>query len=122
MSSPFEFGVGALLGSLHAIAAGPAVYRGTRNDVAKSLEINVAWGETDAIEFTENAGGLRIERRDAIIRDWSPLTKRFGQPQPGDTIEQDGLTFEVMPMGDEPCYRWSGKRHALRIHTKLVEE
>lgn len=42
-------------------------------------------------------------------------------PQAGDTIAVNGLVFEVMPLGDDGCWRWSSPaRTALRIHTKQV--
>lgn len=122
MPSPFESAFDALLPALHAIAARPAVYRGTRSGTEKTLEVAVAWGETDVMLYAENVGGLTTESRDAIIEDHARLLERFGLPEPGDTIEQDGRTHEAMPLDRNRCYAWSGNRHALRIHTKLVGE
>jgi len=42
-------------------------------------------------------------------------------PQPGDRFEIDDRVFEVTPLGDEPCWRWTDHSHlARRIHTREV--
>ena len=42
-------------------------------------------------------------------------------PQPGDRIEVSDRVFEVTPLGDEPCWRWTDHSHlARRIHTREV--
>jgi len=42
-------------------------------------------------------------------------------PQPGDRIEVEDRVFEVTPLGDDPCWRWTDSSHlARRIHTREV--
>ena len=60
---------------------------------------------------------LQIEAQDFIVNwaDMDPL------PTAGDRIVFGGETFEVMPFGQESCFRNSDEfNNAIRIHTKKV--
>lgn len=118
MSNPFDFALGELLGTLHSVTRSRAVYR--RGNLA--LEIGVTWGTSDVAAFTDNIVGHVHEMTDAIVQDFAPLLARFGLPQQGDTITQDGITRTVLPAAGDDVYTWSGVRRALRIHTKITAE
>lgn len=49
------------------------------------------------------------------------------KPEPGDVIVENAadriVTYEVLPMGNEPCWRYcDGHRASIRIHTKRIRE
>lgn len=107
------------MADLHVETAEAAVYR--RGEL--ELAVLVTWGKTVFEEFDANMQAIDVESRDALIYDYAALRSAFGDPQPGDSITQDDVISEVMPIGTEPCFRYSSAyRHVLRIHTKIVSE
>jgi hypothetical protein len=70
---------------------------------------------------------LQAEARDFLVS--AALVVVNGSPVPpaiGDRIEQTAAgirySFEVMPFGSEPAWRWSDTQYqTLRVHTKLVK-
>lgn len=71
---------------------------------------------------------LQSEARDFLISAaLLIISGNVSTPKAGDWIEQTAAgiryTFEVMPFGAEPAWRWSDTQYqTLRIHTKLVKE
>ena len=64
-----------------------------------------------------DAAGVPVEVR---VTDFIVSAAAFGvTPEPGDTIELGGRTFEVTPLGEDPCWRWTDMSHAaMRVHTR----
>lgn len=78
-------------------------------------EVDIGDGILGYIEFHD----YLIEAADLVLNSSTVL------PQPGDqvtdTINGTTQTLEAMPIGDEPCYRFSDcDRTLLRVHTKQV--
>jgi len=123
-------GFNELLGSgmqlLHGFSSAAAVYRRAAREEGEQnlcVAIQVAWGKTEFEEFSERAVMLSTEAEDALIEDSAKLIDLIEQPRPGDVITQGIRRWEVMGMGEEPCFRYdSAGRHFLRIHTRVVKE
>ncbi len=64
-----------------------------------------------------NDAGLIV---DAETSDWVIVYADLGrEPEPGDIIVWGARTYEVMPLGGEACWRYSGvNRTSIRVHTK----
>ena len=85
----------------------------------------LATGATLPISVT--ASQVRYERPDAAgvpaevrVTDFIVARAELGfTPEPGDMIEFGGRAYEVTPLGEEPCWRWTDMSHAaMRVHTR----
>lgn len=81
-------------------------------------------GQTGFEQGDEAGAVIRQQVRDYLIR---TVDLQLGLPERGDQIlEAAGdqlLVYEVLPLGDEPSWRYSDPyRLRVRIHTKQVEE
>lgn len=90
-----------------------------RGSVAKPLLV------TQAATIAESDDGELIVN--TTIVDWIfeaselLISGSTTEPQPGDRIEWDGKTFELMALGGEKCWRWHGRDgKSYRVHTRLV--
>lgn len=119
MPSDFDARVSAGLARLHAQTTQTATYQWD----AQELEIAVTWGRDPLEEISTVGSGVIADMPDALIEDYAELLATRGVPQRGDRIVQNGITYMVLPHGDEHVYRWSGNaRQVLRIHTKIIAE
>lgn len=110
------------LDSTLAVAAGVSVL--IRRGGAVSDSVTAVVGTTEFDE-TNNDGILeRRQSRDYLIAVADYVIGDVTcEPQPGDQIEEGGRYHRVLPLGDEPCARYSdAERLMWRIHTKLVAE
>ena len=85
-----------------------------------SISIDAVIGQTE-VESQDTQGFIvRSVMRDFIM-DTAPIDQHFARPQRGDIITDQSRRYEVVPVGDEPCYRWSDRDHTrYRIHTRLI--
>lgn len=93
---------------------------------AEEVAINATIGQT-VFEETDRYGVVQRERsRDFIVLAADlVIDSQVVTPEKGDMIKETTgatvRTFEVMPFGDNPLWRWSDPhRTAVRIHTKHV--
>lgn len=63
----------------------------------------------------------------SMVRDYlfAMADMTVGEPRPGDvireTISGEDQTFEVLPLGDRPCWEWAdSERMMAKVHTKRV--
>jgi hypothetical protein len=106
---------------VYVYTSGPLVFTGVSATVGNtSVEVDTMDGVT-----------VRTHTRDYLI-DAMELVDTRGpdpvvvEPRSGDRITDLGTTpaqlYEVLPMGGEPCWRWSDRAHKRRrIHTKWIE-
>lgn len=124
MSDDIKAGSEWLQDEMKANASRTVVYVRGAASVSLAATVNRSMWDLETAEGPP----LRIESRDYLVHAADlVLSGAAVQPAPGDTIrETDGgavCTYEVMAIGQEPCWRWSGaNRRRLRIHTKLVSE
>lgn len=91
----------------------PATYQ--RGEM--SLPVNATFGRSEA--EVDDGSGLRVVTAMADFLIAAAELESFGSPQAGDRIVTEEATFEVLPWGSEPCWRWSDPFHqTYRIHTK----
>jgi hypothetical protein len=83
-----------------------------------------AWdGRTLFAVQPRGEGGARAEwgERDYLIVAADMTEAGLGEPQPGDRITEDGVTYELMPSTTEPAWRWADQERArYRLHCKAV--
>jgi hypothetical protein len=118
-------GIEALGQWLKDFASQPVTYqRGT-----DSVTLQASYG-AKLLKIDDGMGGIRLEWTD---QDFKFLAADFHFPY-GDTIEPkrgdlvhatiNGQveTFEVLPFGSEPPWRWSDPYHVnIRVHTKHID-
>ena len=123
MADVLKDGLAWLTGKLREYAAQTVTYsRGT-----DSVDVPATFGKK-LLKIDDGMGGIRVEWTDMdflipaadLVLNGSPVI-----PQRGDLIHiteaYDTQTFEVLPFGSEPAWRWSDPHQSmLRIHTKRV--
>ncbi|HOD84963.1 MAG: hypothetical protein BWX88_05182 [Planctomycetes bacterium ADurb.Bin126] len=82
--------------------------------------VNATWASTTC--EVEDDFGLRVQ---AMVTDFlilaEDLLPLFGAPEPGDRIAADGKLYEVLSLGGQGHWRWSGPHNvSMRIHAKEV--
>lgn len=92
---------------------------------AETADVTAVPGRTP-FEIDDGDGlVVTVESRDWLIDStYYRLNDAVTLPEPGDLIREiDGstlYTYEVLPFGSEPCYRFADQHRAvLRIHSKL---
>lgn len=125
MSDMLQKGIAWLGEKLKANASQPVTY--TRGN--QSVDLQASYG-AKLLHIDDGMGGIRIEWTDA---DYKFLTADFHfpygdtiDPQRGDrvtaTLNGQAETFEVLPFGNEPCWRWCDPYHVnIRVHTKHID-
>jgi len=93
---------------------------------ATTVTLTAGPGSTER-DQTNYDGLVTIDRRaDWLILASDLADAGLGVPQSGDLIEAtadaETVTWEVLPIGDEPCYRYrDSERTELRVHSSLLE-
>lgn len=123
-----RWGLAALTRSMAAHASRDVTYvRGVDEAVVRAT-----FG-SKLLRIQDADGGTRIEHTDLdflipaadLILDGTAITPERGDrivvaEGEGDAAESE--TYEVLPYGDEPCWRWADPhRSAVRVHTKHVD-
>jgi hypothetical protein len=89
-----------------------------------------------SIELTASAGFMSREQsstfglaesyegRDFLLRASDlVIAGQLTKPQAGDKITHGSRVYEVMPVGDEPVFRYMDPNHTwVRVHTKQVQD
>lgn len=76
-------------------------------------------------EVTDDQGFMtKIETQDYIVTASDFIIDSLpSAPERGDRLTDGDIIFEVMPVGTEPCYRYTDEhRLQFRIHVKKVSE
>ncbi len=125
MSDMLQSGIVALGQWLKDFAAQPITYsRG-----AESVDLLASYG-AKLLKIDDGAGGIRMEWTDMdFVIPAADFHFPYGdtiEPQRGDlvhmTIEGQVQSFEVLPFGSEPCWRWCDPYHVnIRVHTKHID-
>lgn len=127
MSDMLADGLAFLTSELETYASQPAVY--TRPSISASVNINVMLG-SKLLKIDDGFGGIRIQWTDMdFLIPADNFFFTYGNmiiPHRGDTITitiaGHVQTFEVLPFGNEPPWRWSDPNQTmLRVHTKLID-
>jgi len=81
------------------------------------LSVNATFGSTQA--EVEDGYGMTMTMQ---VVDFLINADELGfEPAKGDVIVAMGTAYEVLPIGNEDCWRWSDRyRTRFRIHTKDV--
>lgn len=93
-----------------------------------SVEVQAVLGKK-LLKIDDGQGGFRIEVTDLdvlVAADDLVLASERVTPQRGDlvllTTDYDTQTFEVLPIGSEPAWRWSDPFQSMfRIHAKHID-
>jgi len=94
-----------------------------------SVEILATYGRKP-LKIDDGMGGIRLEWTDmSFTFPAADFHFAYGdtiEPQRGDlvtmTISGQAQTFEVLPFGSEPCWRWdNGYQIRLFVHTKHID-
>jgi hypothetical protein len=125
MADMLQTGIAWLGGALKANASQPVTYsRG-----AQSVDLMSSYG-AKLLKIDDGMGGIRIEWTDQDFKflgaDFHFVYGDTIEPQRGDlvkaTIDGQVETFEVLPFGTEPCWRWCDPYHVnIRVHTKHID-
>lgn len=89
-----------------------------------SVELTAVVGQTPTERDDGTGIVVRSKVRDYLIMATDlVLAGEPASPQKGDRIEEaDGHVYEVMPVGSEPAWRYSGPgRDVFRVHTRLID-
>jgi hypothetical protein len=81
------------------------------------------------LKIMESDGSFRMEWTDADFCIPAPITLNAASviPERGDliaiTVGSESQTFEVLPFGNDPCWRWADPigQTMIRVHAKLVQ-
>jgi hypothetical protein len=102
-------------------------YRAIREGVETQIPIKRAGvGKTEREVEGKDGFHTRDESRDYLIEAGVlEIDGNLVDPEPHDLIDEEILgktfTYEVLPIGKEPCWRYSDPlRTQLRVHTKLM--
>ena len=124
MANMLKTGLAFLTEQLLTHAADPITYaRGF-----DSVDIDAMY-DRKLLKVSDLSGGLRIEFTDMSFKIRAAdlvLSGCLKTPERGDLIHvpvnENVETFEVLPFGDEPCWRWLDPFHyGLIVHTKHVD-
>ena len=109
-----------LEGQRHTFRTREVIYRRGGESVA----IRATVGRTQFTREDPHGVVLETEARDYLIRaDDLVLDGDRSMPERGDQIEDQGFTYEVLPLGSEPPWRYSDPyRQTLRVHTKQIDQ
>jgi hypothetical protein len=100
-----------------AHCSSPVTYQ--RGDT--SIPVSATFGRSEA--EVDDGSGLRVVTTVADFLIVAAELASLGSPQAGDQILVDESTFEVLPLGSEPCWRWSDPYHqTYRIHAKDISD
>ncbi len=86
-------------------------------------------GSGEAVSLDVTASQIRVELADANGFPVSSCVTDFlvaaddltADPVPGDKVIFGSRTYEVLPLGEEPCWRWTdASRLTRRIHTRDI--
>ena len=124
MANLLQQGDEFLAGVAHEALAIEVTY--ARGD--ESVAVQAVLGRTDFASDDGTGAVVTFQSRDyLIVAADLMLAGAVVSPQPGDQIvESDGLadvqhTYEVLPMGNVPCWAWSDPyRRRRRVRTKEV--
>lgn len=113
----------AWLDTVHGASVSTTVVysRGAAN--TGSITATIGNGEFNSVN--EDAVVLTHRSRDYLIAVADlELDGQAIEPMAGDRITEGTRTYEVLPIGDEPCARYSDDAYhrMWRIHTKLIRE
>lgn len=89
-----------------------------------SVELTAVVGQTPTERDDGTGTIVRSTVRDYLIAVSDlVLSGEVTTPQRGDRIEEpSGHVYEVMPVGSEPAWRYSGPgRDVFRVHTRLID-
>ncbi len=88
---------------------------------AQQVTVNATVGRTIEQQVAEDSGVvLETRSRDFLIRSADLVLGGVTvTPMPGDLITEDGYSFEVLPAGIDPPWRYSDvERTTIRVRTK----
>lgn len=113
MADLLDRGLAWLKAKREAHMAGPVIY--SQGDTQLPVVASIGQGFFRLQD--ESGASFVMKTRDFIIGS-DALTVT---PKPGDTIEHNGATYEVVSPGGEPSWRWCDPYHrSYRIHTQQV--
>lgn len=118
--SGFSTAIAAALKAARDLKAEPILY----SDGNGTIPLTAAVGSTD-FRQTSRDGVSEIQRTTDFLIDPADLCRGGSRidPDAGHTITrtETGERFEAMPVGGEPCWRWSDAGQSqLRIHTQKI--
>ena len=117
MADLLQNGLAWLQGQRAAHMASPAVFRRLETDETVEIDVTASQVRYQLLD----ASGIPVQAR---VTDFIVSAAALGfEPEPGDRIEFNGRAYEVTPLGEDPCWRWTDTSHvAYRIHTRDAGE
>lgn len=90
----------------------------------ESMVLRATIGRTQFTREDPHGVVLETEMRDYLFRSEDlVLASAATVPERGDRIEDQGFTYEVLPLGSEPPWRYSDPyRNTIRVHTKQIDQ
>lgn len=117
--SVFDDSLTGGLAAIRSLAGGPITYHAgsATIPIALAVEGSTAYDSEDSegVKVTARSVDFLLPVADLVVGDQAV------EPTAGHWIEKGAKKFEVLPLGQEPCYRYSDpNRSEYRVHTKEI--